>query len=242
MIPYGLPPHRDQAYIKRPLGSGIGRPNSLADVMAVRPRGIDDLERIGGLLCIDFSNTLGWRGTPKTNEWIRDYGDLARWSRKSGILDEEDTTHLLVYAKQHPGQAEQALETARTLRESLYGILSALAHGRTSPKSDLDTLNRMLPVAMGKLQLAPGEESFQWQWQHEVDALDGLLNPVVRSAAELLTSSHVTRLKECANEGCGWIFLDTSRNRSRRWCDMRECGNRVKARRHYRRLKHSETT
>lgn len=208
--------------------------------MVVSPHKIDDLERIGGMLCVDFTNTIGWRGMPVQNEWLVVYGDLVRWSWTSGILTEAEAAHLVTVSEQLPELAEQVLEAARGLRENLYGIFSALANERQTPAPALDALNHMLPYAMGKLRLALADGGVQWQWRHEPDALDAMLNPIIHSAAELLTSPHVTRLKECANDGCGWLFLDTSRNRSRRWCDMRECGNRAKARRHYRRLKSSQ--
>ncbi len=211
--------------------------------MAIRPRGIDDLERVGGVLCIDFVNTIGWRGTSAPSEWLTTYGDLVQWSRGSEILTDADTAHLLVYLEQRPEDAKQVLEIARALRESLYQVFSALARDRTPTGADVAALNQLFPNTMEKLQLAVADGGFQWQWRREPDALDGMIHPIIHSAAELLTSPRIARLKECASrDGCAWLFLDTSRNGSRRWCDMRECGNRVKARRHYQRVKQRDIT
>lgn len=205
--------------------------------MATSSYGINELPRIGGVLCLDFTNTIGWRGRQVPNEWLVTYADLIQWSRNVGLLTESDTAELVSCAQQSPDKADQALEAARTLREELYEIFSALAEGNAVPKPALDELNRRLSHTLGNLWLAGSDTSFQWQWRHEAGALDHMLDPIVHSAAELLTSSHLSRLKACANDGCAWLFVDTSRNHRRRWCDMRECGNRVKVRRHYQRWK-----
>jgi predicted RNA-binding Zn ribbon-like protein len=89
---------------------------------------------------------------------------------------------------------------------------------------------------MARSRLIPIKNGFTWDTNGKKDELDWMLKPVVRSAAELLTSDELTRVKECADDkGCGWLFLDKSRNRSRRWCDMKDCGNRAKAKRFYER-------
>jgi len=77
-----------------------------------------------------------------------------------------------------------------------------------------------------------------WRWEFvDGEELDSMLWPIVRDAAELLTSRDFDRVTECSGSDCTWLFADKSRNRSRRWCDMAECGNRSKARRFYRRQK-----
>lgn len=86
------------------------------------------------------------------------------------------------------------------------------------------------------LRLIATDSSFAWEWT-ETDQLEFILWQVVRSTADLLTSPERDRIRECAGEDCGWVFLDLSRNRSRRWCDMEDCGNRAKAHRHYDRKK-----
>ena len=210
--------------------------------MVTRARSIDHLERIGGVLCLDFINTIGWRGRPETHEWLQTYEDWVRWCQTSEVLTDADGAALLTEAGSQPERAAHALETAQTLRDALYRVFSAVAHGQAPPEPALDMINRMLPNAMDKLRLAVVEGVLQRQWRHESNALDWMLHPVLRSAVNLLTSDRVSRLKECANDGCGWLFLDTSRNRSRRWCDMRDCGNRVKARRHYQRIKRQDVS
>jgi predicted RNA-binding Zn ribbon-like protein len=123
------------------------------------------------------------------------------------------------------------------LREVIYRTFSALAAQRQPTLSDLAALNRALRDALPRLELRPSAGGFEWTWASARDDLDWMLWPIIRSAAELLTSEDLDRVRECAREGCDWLFVDTSKNRSRRWCSMNLCGSRVKARRYYRRRK-----
>jgi predicted RNA-binding Zn ribbon-like protein len=79
--------------------------------------------------------------------------------------------------------------------------------------------------------VVPRAGGFEWKWAGDEDALDRMVWPVARSAADVLVSDEGSRVRRCAGESCHWFFLDSGRNRSRRWCDMRDCGNRAKARR-----------
>jgi predicted RNA-binding Zn ribbon-like protein len=110
-----------------------------------------------------------------------------------------------------------------------------VASGQMPLPADLATLNGLLSRILPHLQLIPSGEGFTWGWARSKTDLEQVFWPVVYAAAELLTSEKLARLGQCAGQDCGWLFLDTSRNHSRRWCEMQHCGNRVKARRHYRR-------
>jgi predicted RNA-binding Zn ribbon-like protein len=103
--------------------------------------------------------------------------------------------------------------------------------GRDDPDAgDLDLLADEAGRAAAERRLVAGREAYVFAWP-ESDRLEQLIWPVALSAAELLTSEERPRVKECAADDCNWLFLDMSRNRSRRWCDMKVCGNRAKARR-----------
>jgi len=126
------------------------------------------------------------------------------------------------------------LERAISLREAIYRVVSAVANGRRAREADLAILNVALPDALARVHVVREADSFAWRWAADETALDRMLWPVARSAADLLTSEKLARVGQCADDrGCGWLFLDMSRNRSRRWCDMKDCGNRAKAKRHY---------
>jgi predicted RNA-binding Zn ribbon-like protein len=191
----------------------------------------------GGELCLDFANTLsGSRRRPK--ERLKSYQDLLAWGSQAGILNDEDVRYLGRIAAEHPRKAAAALADAIALRESLFRIVAAVIAGAPPKDDDLARLNAALPRALEHLRVAPRAKGCEWEWTGDAGALDRMLWPIARSAADLLVSSEVERVRRCANsEECDWLFIDTTRNRSRRWCDMRSCGNRTKARRHYARRK-----
>jgi len=193
-------------------------------------------EFTGGSLCLDFANTLGGtRARPR--EHLKSYLDLIAWGRQADVLTDGDARQLAQLAAQHPRDAARALAKAVAVRELLYRILSSVIDGSRASQEDLASLNAALSRALDRLRIAAHADGFGWTWATDGDALDRMLWPVMRSAADLLVSGELRRARRCASEACNWLFLDTSRNRSRRWCDMRSCGNREKARRYYARKK-----
>jgi predicted RNA-binding Zn ribbon-like protein len=197
-----------------------------------------DLVLLGGELCLDFVNTIEPRGGDRPWEFLIAYSDLVVWSRHVDILTDEEAEGLLRQAAVCQAEAEVVHRRAVALRETLYKIFLSIIEARPADQGDLEQLNAVLSPALARLRIIPLQESFVWDW-HGGDAdLAQMLWPVVRSAAELLTAGPLDRLKKCA--GCGWLFLDGSRNRTRRWCEMRVCGNRAKARRHYERQRKRE--
>ena len=194
-----------------------------------------NLKLIGGWLCLDFVNTVDWRTSAHPHEWFTKYSDLVSWSQHTGILTYNETQDLLRKAELHPTDAKAVLERTIILRETLYRIFSAIAEHHLSKTSDIAALNMELSKAMAQMQLMPTADGHSWTYGFKDNALDRMLWSVVRSAADLLTSNKLHRISKCSAEECGWLFLDMSRNRSRRWCNMKDCGNRAKARRHYQR-------
>ena len=188
-----------------------------------------------GRLCLEFANTADWHASDRPQESLTSYSELVAWSRRVSTLTDRDAEHLLQQAARHPLDAAAVLEQAIALREAIYHLFSAAAHGLPTAPTDLTILNAALAQAMARSKLIPANGTFAWDWGDD-DALDHMLWPVVWSAATLLTSQELRRVGECADgRGCGYLFLDKSRNRSRRWCDMKDCGNRAKARRFYQR-------
>lgn len=193
-----------------------------------------------GRLCLEFANTAEWHASDQPEESLHSYNDLVAWAQRVGLLTRAEAQPLIDEATRHPDQAATTLEQAITLREAVYRIFSAVAAGRPAQTTDLAIMNKMLIATPGRLEIVSTADGFAWQWAGPEDALDRLLWPIARSAADLLTSAELSRVGECADDrGCGWLFLDTSRNHSRRWCDIKDCGNRAKARRHYARQKKS---
>ena len=190
----------------------------------------------GGRLCLDFINTMRARPLSERAESINEYGDLLSWARQATILTPGEAAGVAEQARRHLRAAREALAQAVSLREALYSVLSARAAGLPAPATDLRTINRAIGKAMTRAGLAPGVGGrFEWDWPGSTPGLDRVTWWVTRSAAELMTSLDITFVRECAGYDCGWLFMDATKNRSRRWCDMAACGNRAKGRRHYER-------
>jgi len=191
-----------------------------------------------GLLCLDFSNSVDWHASSKPQDRLRDYSDLADWGAAAGVLTAARARHLEDLAEKRAAESAAAFGRAVDLREAVYRIFSNIALGGDLEPADLAVLNESLSEAMSHLKITQSSGRFTWDWFGSSEAFDQISWPVARSAAELLTSDQLDRVRICADDrGCGMLFLDTTKNRSRRWCTMESCGNRAKAKRHYQRAK-----
>lgn len=206
-------------------------------------RSIEDLKLIGGHPALDFCNTTGAREREAPNERLHGYADLVQWSARAevGVLTQQQADALLCKAEETPDEADAAFRRALELRETLFHIFAEIARSEPPPDDELAELNTHVAETMGRLRLRPDEENLSWKWRAQDQHLEGMCWPIVRAAADLLTAGDLARLKICAGDACGWLFLDQSRNRSRRWCAMGDCGNVAKARR-YRRRHRAEST
>lgn len=201
---------------------------------APRPSQPSPFELSGGSLCLDFANTWGDRARPETDR-LAGYGDLLAFARQAGIASAPVASALSRLAAADPAAAAGAVARARALRDAVAGLFSAQARGREASPADVERLNEALVRGLTRLRLDRAEGGYRWRWSHDPVELDAPLAPIARSAAELLTSPELQRVRECDGADCTWLFVDGSRSRSRRWCSMASCGNRAKARRHYRR-------
>ncbi len=207
--------------------------------MARKRRAADNLELIGGHLCLDFANTFT-RTDVLNHEYLHCYTDLVAWSRHANVLTAPEAENLQQKAAHYPAEAATALEQALALRETIYRVFSAVAQQQAPAAADITALNVVLAQSPGHLQLLASGEDFKWQVVQNTDVLEAMLWPIVWSAADLLTSTELRQVRQCARrEGCDWLFIDTSKNQSRRWCSMNLCGSRTKARRYYQRKRTS---
>ena len=198
----------------------------------------DNLKLESGWLCLDFANTADWHASEHPIEGLPSYGALIAWARSINLLPDRTAQQLLRAADQHPTEAARVLDRAVALREAIYHIFAAVAKGKSPSADDQATLNAELSRSLAKSRLVWNKALFEWDWQNEDGDLDQMLWWIVRSATDLLTSEGIKRVGECADDrGCGWLFYDTSRNRTRQWCSMRGCGNRAKAKRHHEKVK-----
>jgi predicted RNA-binding Zn ribbon-like protein len=194
---------------------------------------IHQFELSGGALCLDFANTLGDRPR-EVEEHLHDWRDLVSWAEQAGLMSKRDAAGLRRMDPAPPAEA-RAFARALELREHLYRLFSAIAAERSPDHRDLDALNAALGEALREARVESSGSGFVWSWAEAGPAVARILRPVVRSAADLLVSPDRPDVRECASETCSWLFVDRSRTHRRRWCSMKTCGNRDKARRFYQR-------
>jgi predicted RNA-binding Zn ribbon-like protein len=188
-------------------------------------------------LCLDYANTFGSRLASQRREPFTGYQDLLTWCQEAGILTAAFADRLRQHSAQHAVQGTTALTRAIHLREAIYRLFSASTDGGVAVIDNLAILNETLTEALTAMRVSRTEDGYRWAWDTAEVACNQVLWPVALSTASLLTSSRLRLVRQCAAPDCAWLFLDTTRNRSRRWCDMKVCGNRAKARRHYERQK-----
>jgi len=195
-----------------------------------------EFEFSGGALCLDFANTVGDHGSGR-DESLSGYSDLLRWAGQAGLLGRRDRQALERRAASRRDPSRRAFHHAIELREVIYRTFATLAAGDRPGPAELSALNAALLEALPHLRLESDQAGYGWTWSGTDSSLDSPVWPVVRSAADLLTSPEAALVRECASETCTWLFVDRSRTHRRRWCDMKTCGNRAKARRHYERTR-----
>jgi|SRR5438034_7659279 len=193
----------------------------------------------GGLLCLDFANTLDNRTDVHPQELLNSYNDLVLWSQQADVLTEQEAQQILEKAARSPSEASRVLQRAVAIREAIFRIFKRVAEDESPEDEDLVALSTAVADAQHHAQIVPKAAGFKWVWTGKAGDLDCMLWTVVQSAADFLTSDELDTVRVCASDSCNWLFIDTSKNHSRRWCNMKSCGNREKARRFYTRKKSS---
>lgn len=199
--------------------------------MTESTRTLETLELVGGTLCLDFVNTINSRRDTE-HDYLTTHADLVGWAFKVEILSPSQHSPLQRRSKQNNQEAESALQKALALRDLLYRLFSRTAHDSEPMKKDTETFMALYGESISHGHLARKDDHYTTIW-NVTETLDALLWPVIHSAGELLLSHELRHVKECP--GCGWLFLDTSKNQSRRWCSMNTCGARDKMRRYHKR-------
>jgi predicted RNA-binding Zn ribbon-like protein len=184
---------------------------------------------IGGHPALDFTNSVGWHAGADQIERFHAYADLLDWAGNAKVLRREQVAVLGRRAAESPRAARTALERAIEIRELIYRIFTEVAKGATPKRADLDRLRTTQLEA-----LRHAEADWSGGLAFSFARSDDLLAPVwplVLAAVDLLRSPELQRVRQCANDPCGWLFIDRSRNRSRRWCSSGDCGNEARVRR-----------
>ncbi len=187
-------------------------------------------ELIGGHPAVDLANTLDWRFRDDgPEELLASYGDLLRFAVQSELVTAKQARQITRATPDHAAAA--ALVACRELREAVAEVLYAVVDDRTPAASQIKTLDRLFKEARGRQRLIWSGEGLRWDWPASECGPDLPGWILSLGAARLLASDEMGRVRACDNPECRWLFLDTTKNRTRRWCDMKICGNRMKARR-----------
>lgn len=198
-------------------------------------------ELTGGRLCLDFVNTVGGDRDAEPRERLAGYADLLSWARQAGAVDPAIARRLSGAAARDPAAAAAVLARALALREALFRVFHAAADGGSPTGDDLALLSGELAHALPRRRLVHRGDRYAIEWDDDPAALDAPLWRVALSASELLVSGDdLGRVRVCglhATQECSWVFLDGTRAGTRRWCSMKDCGNKAKARRHYERTR-----
>jgi len=186
----------------------------------------------GGALCLDFCNSGQDAREPSGSEWIASFTDLVDWLEAAGGVTGSQAARLREAGAASPRAAAQVWSRAIKFREALFRVLNAKAGGGKVAREDLSDIEAEHARAVSFARLSWAGETYRWSLDASAAELDAAMQPLVESAVSLLTSAKLERLRRCGNSTCYWLFIDDTRNHSRRWCEMASCGNVVKVRRH----------
>ncbi|HZW94643.1 MAG TPA: ABATE domain-containing protein [Candidatus Eremiobacteraceae bacterium] len=195
-------------------------------------------EFLGEALCLDFLNTLHDTEAEDPEEELSSDADLAAWAAQAGILSVSEAGRLqagalrnYVHLKLLGKKRASLREDARALREGLRQMLQRAARdGKVAPR-DVETLNLLLKRFPAAARIERSNGDWTMSWESQAGGAEKIFYAIVKSAAELVATGRWRAVRECASDTCTWIFLDTSKNHSRRWCEMARCGNREKVQR-----------
>jgi len=185
---------------------------------------------IGGHRAIDFANTIsGWGEGDE--DWLVGYARFAQWACLAGFIDEAEHRKATAAAARNPLMADRVFAETNELRFAFVRLLHAVKAGNGAKVGDLAIVNQWIERAAEAFQLRQVGQIFQQDWSDGVSVLAKPLLAAARAVGQFLVARDLDRLKICPGQNCSWFFVDLSKNRSRRWCDMAVCGNLAKARR-----------
>jgi predicted RNA-binding Zn ribbon-like protein len=196
---------------------------------------------VGGDPAIDLVNTVDWTSRGPENDRLPDFGRVVEWAVGAGILSAKAAQSYRSQASAKVRDAEAVYRNVVNVRGVLQRLFHATAEGNP-PGDALNEFNRWLGRALAGMRIAPRSGrrepgKLQLGWAGQEENLDSILWPVLWSAASLIVSDEASRIRICGGSDCGWMYVDRSRNKLRRWCQMETCGTREKSRRRHRRMR-----
>lgn len=190
---------------------------------------VSKLSFLGGNLSLDFVNTVHDRHEEPLRDLLINYLDLVTWVYFADAITDSQKENLLKIGLENQGSADQIYKDALQLREAFYDFVLNLINQDEAITAHIQLINQWLSRTFSNLELAQLNGHFVLDWNTENFELESVLWPIIRAFADLVTSEDINCIKQCGN--CGYLFVDNSKNNSRKWCSMEICGNRVKARR-----------
>ncbi len=181
---------------------------------------------IGGELCFDFANTVSWRNRKSPHEWLDSFENLSIWCQLVGILDEFEAKHLVHTLTNTRKTGSGTLSELYSLREAIFNIFTAVADKKKPSEKDISHLNAFFKEKIEKQKILYNGSEFHMAWRKNLPPYEKIVHHIYDSVIYVMTQIDLTRVKKCSS--CEWLFHDISRNRSRRWCVMEDCGNRNK--------------
>jgi predicted RNA-binding Zn ribbon-like protein len=191
------------------------------ETLLLRPR---PLLIVGGNLALDLANTVDAPGLPTEFDHLQDSATTLAWAHQVGLVNDEQRAELARHTEQAPDRAVAGLRRLHRLRRAVVDVFGAIADQGVVPEPAWATLRRSVGEAVADAQPERRDERVRPTW--ELDTLEALGRPIAYAAWELLTSGPLDRVKRC--HACPWLYLDQSKNGSRRWCSMDDCGKAVK--------------
>jgi predicted RNA-binding Zn ribbon-like protein len=187
------------------------------------------LSLVAGKLALDFTNTESGRGGAEHLDHLQTAGDLVAWAVHAKIIGEKDAALARRIIKGQNKLAHQLTTRGRSLREMIYQINSHVVTGKPPVEKLLHSLTATHAEMLATATLTPHGDNYEWAWHPKSELIAAILGPITLSALNLLLDGDLSRIKQCRGNDCGWLFFDSTKNKSRQWCDMSVCGNRAKA-------------
>jgi predicted RNA-binding Zn ribbon-like protein len=187
------------------------------------------LSLVAGKLALDFANTESGRGGAEHLDHLQTAGDLVAWAAHAKIIGEKDAPLARRIIKDQNKLADQLVKRGRSLRETIYQVNSLIVAGQQPVDKLLRSLTTIHADMLVTATLNSNGENYTWTWDPRNELAAAILGPIALSALDLLLDADFSRIKQCRRNHCGWLFFDSTKNKSRHWCDMSVCGNRAKA-------------
>jgi predicted RNA-binding Zn ribbon-like protein len=190
-----------------------------------RPGG---LSLVAGKLALDFTNTESGRQSAKHLDHLQTAADLLAWAVHAKIIGKKDASLFHHKFKGQSKPAHRLIRRGKSLRETIYQINSSIITGQQPNDKLMRSLTAIHAEMLASATLTAHEDNYAWTWDSKTGPTATILGPITLSALNLLVDDDFSRIKQCRGNHCGWLFFDSTKNKSRQWCDMSVCGNRAK--------------